>query len=104
MQNPAISKLVKGRGLNPWQLLCLHLLWETNLGPKSFWFPYLNLLPDKPHQESFRHPLLWNQVAVKYMYNFQEGISISFETNCDYACNLKLGTLGKMSERISNAR
>jgi hypothetical protein len=49
--------------LSEWQLLCLALLHQRNLGAASAWAPYLAVLPPQPRDEgdaaAFAHPLLW---------------------------------------------
>eukprot|EP00897_Mesotaenium_endlicherianum_P006022 jgi/Mesen1/5448/ME000272S04785 len=57
---PDIGPLVERAGLSEWQTLCLHLLWERARGVRSFWHPYIDLLPSKAHM-AILHPLLWKQ-------------------------------------------
>lgn len=46
--------------LTPWQALCLHLLWERALGNRSFWGPYIAVLPSEA-QAATMLPLIWSE-------------------------------------------
>lgn len=58
-ESPVYGKMIKEAGLTEWQALTLALLAERALGPRSFWAPYLEVLPDQA-----AHPLLWDEAQA----------------------------------------
>ncbi|GIL45147.1 hypothetical protein Vafri_2473, partial [Volvox africanus] len=59
----ACGRTVREAGLNEWQSLILHLLCERALGSRSFWWPYLDTLP----QDMSFHPLLWGPERLSWL-------------------------------------